>query len=128
MAVSIVGVYPVPRNPDVDLVEIEIDRPPSKVDLDKFTQEDQNVDRSSWQVPYDERFLNSDGTDEISERWAVGWSARPGVKEARTTRLVFFFHFLDAKRPLVTPDGKVALPSRTKRPSRLAFLKYEPPD
>ena len=67
--VKIVGVYTVSENPDVALVEVEIDRPPSSVDVGEFTQEESNVDRASWQVPYDERYLSIDGT---RERLAVG--------------------------------------------------------
>jgi hypothetical protein len=33
MTVKIVGVYPVPNNADVDLVEVEIDQPPSTFDV-----------------------------------------------------------------------------------------------
>lgn len=127
MSVKIVGVYTVRKHKDASLVEVEVDRPPSKVDVGKFTQEEKGADRDNWQVPYDERYLSADGTREIGERWE-SWKPKPGTKEPATTRLVFFFHFLDSRRPLITPDGNTALPAPTPPPARLAFVKYEPPD
>jgi hypothetical protein len=128
MTVRVVGVYPFPESPDVDLIEVEIDRPPSRVDVGGFTQEEANVDRANWQVPYDERYLSLDGTREIGQRWSMGWKPQSGIAEPPTTRLVFFFHFLDTDRMLGTPDGAVALTLREVLPERLTFLEYEPPD
>ena len=128
MSVKVIGVYSIAGNKDVALVEVDVDRPPSKVDVGKFTQEQPKEDRANWQVPYDERYLSADGTKEIGERWSVGWEPQPGVAEPSTTRLVFFFHFLDSRRALITPDGEVTLPSREHLPKRLAFVEYEPPD
>jgi hypothetical protein len=128
VSVNVIGVYSIPRNKDVALVEVDVDRPPSKVDVGKFTQEEPKEDRANWQVPYDERYLSADGTREIGERCSVGWDPQPGVTEPSTTRLVFFFHFLDSRRALITPDGEVTLPSREQAPKRLAFVEYEPPD
>ena len=127
MTTRLIGVYEVPNNPDVSLIEVEVDRSPSRVDVGGFTQEDPGQDRSSWQVPYDERYLDESGSHEIGERW-LGWTPEPGADEPAGTRLVFFFHFLDMTRPLMTPDGDTALPSRTSMPSRLGFVDYEPPD
>lgn len=128
MAVEVVGVYEVPDNPDASLVEVTSDRSPSGIDLTGFTQEVPNVDRAEWQVPYDERYLNEDGTEEIGERWAMGWKPQPGVQEPETSRLTFFMHFLDPERPLITPDGEASLPERSAVPGRLAFIEYESPD
>ncbi len=128
MAVTIIGVYSVPASTDVSLVEVGVDRPPSQVDVGSFTQEDPNVDQSTWQVPYDERYLSLDGAREIGERWSTGWEPQPDVEEPSTTRVVFFMHFLDPNFALITPDGKVALPARQSPPQRLAFVDYEPPD
>jgi hypothetical protein len=93
VSVRIVGVYPFPESPGVDLIEVEIDRPPSSVDVGGFTQEESNVDRANWQVPYDERYLSLDGTRDIGQRWAMGWKPRPGIDEPSTTRVIFFFIF-----------------------------------
>ena len=128
MSVSVIGVYTVPDHEDVALVEVGVDRRPSMVDVGQFTQQDPGVDQANWQVPYDERYLNSDGTHEIGERWAIGWDPQPGVVEPATTRLVFFFHFLDSSRPLIGPDGEVRLPTPMAMPARLAFVEYEQPD
>jgi len=128
VSVSVIGVYKVPDHEDVALVEVAVDKPPSAVDVGEFTQQDPGVDRANWQVPYDERYLNGDGTREIGERWAIGWDPQPGVVEPATTRMVFFFHFLDPSRPMTGPDGDVRLPAPTAIPPRLAFVEYEPPD
>lgn len=128
MAINVLGVYTVPSSPDAHLVEVTVDRAPSGVDVGAFTQEDPNSDRANWQVPYDERYLDETGTREIGERWSMGWNPQPGVDEPATTRIVFFFHFLDPKRPLLTPDGEVTLPPPRSLPDRLAFVEYEPPD
>jgi hypothetical protein len=128
VSVGVVGVYKVPGSEDVALVEVEVDRPPSNVDVGKFTQEEPGIDQANWQVPYDERYLNADGTGEIGERWSMGWEPQPGVIEPATTRLVFFFHFLDSSRPLKSPDGDVPLPALSSLPARLTFVEYEPPD
>jgi hypothetical protein len=131
VAVEVVGAYTVPDNPDVCLIELTIDAPPSTVDVGGFTQEDPRLDPSSWQVPYDERYLSQDGTREIGERWER-WidTLRHSAKqdEPSTTRMVFFFHFLDSNRPLSTPEGEVSLPSIQTMPERLSFVEYEPPD
>ena len=127
MAVEVVGVYSVPDNPDVSLIELTVDAPPSTVDVGGFTQQDPNEERANWQVPYDERYLNTEGTGEIGERWA-SWSTQPDVEEPSTTRLVFFFHFLDSQRPLLTPNGEISLPSIQAMPERLSFVEYETPD
>jgi hypothetical protein len=127
VSTTIVGVYKVPRRKDVALVEVVVNRAPSKVDVGKFTQAERGVDQADWQVPYDERYLNVDGTKEIGERWE-SWHRKPGVKEPTTARIVFFFHFLDSHRPFITPDGEAALPPQTSLPARLAFVTYEPPD
>jgi len=128
VSVRVIGLYSVPDNEDVALVEVAVDRPPSAVDVGKFTQEERGVDQANWQVPYDERYLNADGTSEIGERWASGWDPLPGVVEPGTTRLVFFFHFLASSRPLKSPDGDVSLPVVSSLPARLSFVEYEPPD
>ncbi len=128
MSIRVIGLYEVPGNPDVDLVEVEADRAPSNVDLGAFTQEQAGVDRANWQVPYDERYLNLDGTREIGTHWAMGWRPQAGQDEPATTRVVFFLHLLDSTRALSTPDGDVSLPKRQALPERLGFVDYEPVD
>ena len=134
MAARIVGVYSIPGHADVALVEVEVDRPPSEVNVGEFTQESSigplkrlvagllsghdPKDRANWQAPYDERYLSADGTREM----------QPSDEVPLTTRLVFFFHFLDTRREFITPDGAVAVPPVQQLPARLAFVEYEPPD
>ena len=90
MSVAIIGVYPFPESPDVDLIEVEIDRPPSSVDVAAFTQEEPDVDRANWQVPYDERYLSLDGTREIGQRWAMGWNPLVSTSPPRRDSYSFF--------------------------------------
>jgi hypothetical protein len=62
--------------------------------------------KSNWQVPYDERMLEeSDGR----------------------IRYAFFFHYLDLKKPLVTPAGSLPLPMPTHQPAHLKGINYESP-
>ena len=107
--VRVIGAYQVPNYPDVHLIEVDVESPQSAVDVDEFGQADAAQAPDSWQVAYDERFLDS--------------------PESTRSRLVFFIHFLRFDRPLKTPFEDVALPAPTPMPSRLAsIVRYEPPD
>ena len=116
--VEVVGVYPVPEAPEpCHLVEVIVTDAP-ELDVGEFTQETPRQPPENWQAPWDERFLNAHGDSED-----------PGAAERRrgSLRLAFFFHYLDADRPLETPFGPVPLPTPTDRPSRLDWLQYEEP-
>jgi hypothetical protein len=87
------------------LIEIESDKTISTdFEWGEVTQEVQGVPRENWQAPYDERQL-----DETGKRWA------------------FFFHFLDLRLPLTTPEGNLILPEPTPMPEYLAHIQYELP-
>jgi hypothetical protein len=60
----------------------------------------------NWQAPYDERVVSE--------------------TDARA-RVVFFFHYLDLNKPLLTPTGALALPAPKKMPARLKAIMYEAP-
>jgi hypothetical protein len=100
------------------------------VNVDEFRQEDPGVRPENWQVAYDDRFLDGEGTSFISERWATSWRPLdPAAAEPARSRLIFFIHFLRFDRPLGTPYGLVDLPPPSSMPERLArILAYEPPD
>jgi hypothetical protein len=66
------------------VLEIEVIPSADELDWSEITQRIAGAPTSNWQAPYDERSLSDDGT-----RWA------------------FFFHFLDCRKPLLTPCGAV---------------------
>lgn len=87
------------------LIEIETDESiSSEFDWGGVTQEVSGVPRENWQAPYDEQPL-----DQAGKRW------------------VFFFHFLDLRLPLTTPEGELKLPEPTPMPGHLADIRYELP-
>jgi len=120
--VRVLGVYGVPAEqlPDdldgftVHLVEVVVDAPASTLDVSEFCQEDPKAPRSNWQVAYDERFLNAEGT------------AEEGGLAVSPCRLAFYLHLIDFARPMRTPFGPVNLPEPTPMPERLqALFVYE---
>ena len=123
--VEIVGVHKVKAPQSCHLIEIIIWNLNGKIDMFGFTQEIPGKPESSRQVPYEDMFLNNDGTkiigdvmlDEHEDRFQTG-----------NVRIAFFFHYLDFSKPLRTPFGPVQLPEVTKRPERLKMMKYDPVD
>jgi hypothetical protein len=102
MALVIKGVHEVEAPEPCWLLEVEVDD--SDFDWGQVTQEADGQPRDNWQVPWDERPLDSD-----EHRWA------------------FFFHYLDLKKPLLTSDGPVNLPKPSPRPAHLKEIQYEEP-
>jgi len=86
------------------IIEIEVTPSSDELDWSEITQRIAGAPRSNWQVPYDQRALNDDGT-----RWA------------------FFFHYLDCQTPLLTPRGAARLPDVTPLPKYLQAIEYEAP-
>jgi hypothetical protein len=118
----IIGAYRVRSSEPCHLVEFEVIGGTDPIDLLGITQEVPGQPRSNWQVPYDEQYLEVGGKRPISpsEPWAQ--------PEEPDFRLVFFFHYLDFTRPLLTPFGTMELPKPKRKPGRLGFVIYEPPD
>lgn len=102
----IVGVYPIKANQPVHLVELLIDGSGDAFAFDEVTQEQPNRSQTDWQVAYDERLI-----EEVDGK----------------ARFVFFFHYLDFTRPLVTPVGPLPLPRPKPLPARLRSIRYEAP-
>jgi hypothetical protein len=86
------------------LIEIEIKPVDADFDWGEITQPIAGVDKSNWQVPFDEQPVDS-----VTGRW------------------VFFLHFVDLTKPISTPLGDRLLPSPTPIPPHLASIKYEVP-
>jgi hypothetical protein len=86
------------------LIEVQFEPADAEIDWNEFTQCDNDLDRSSWQVPYDEVLV-----DRSTGRWA------------------FFLHFVRPDQPLLTPVGERLLPRPSLVPAHLIQIKYEVP-
>jgi hypothetical protein len=104
--VKIIGVHLVEADEPVHLIELLIEGDVAEFDIGEVTQEVAGQPKSNWQGPYDERVL------EESKQMA---------------RYAFFFHYLDLKKPLLTPAGSSPLPKPTKAPAHLQGIEYESP-
>lgn len=118
----IIGAFRVRSAEPCHLVELETTGVTGQTDLSEIAQEPPGQSRSNWQVPYDEQYLDISGKllADPSDPWAQ--------PQESDLRLVFFFHYLDFSKPLLTPFGEMVLPKPKRKPRRLGFVRYEPPD
>jgi hypothetical protein len=66
--IKTIGVYSDPdSHGDVKMIEILVDCPPHEFDVAGIVQPENEVPKDNWQTAYDERYLNSDGTEVIGE-------------------------------------------------------------
>jgi len=114
MTIEILGVYAVEVTVPAHLIEITMHDAQCE-DLGSFTQELSDQPQSSWQVPWDERLLIADGTATVE------------TADTKQQRIVFFFHYLDLAKPLITPVGPLRLPAPVTMPPRLGFVRYSSP-
>jgi hypothetical protein len=119
---EIVGLYPVSDVDSCYLVEVVIRNAETQPDFGEFTQSTPNLDRSEWQVPYDEKLLDANGEEIVADLFFD--APEPWPSDAR---VAFFFHELRVDEPLRTPYGEVVLPTPSPRPARLDALEYETP-
>ncbi len=77
-----------------------------ELDFGMITQEDEKESQDNWQVPYDEQLVN---------------------RSTEKMNYIFFFHYLDFSKPLLTPAGSLELIEITPIPDHLADIKYDPP-
>ncbi|MDJ0909560.1 MAG: hypothetical protein QNI99_10215 [Woeseiaceae bacterium] len=103
---EILGVYPVEAPEPCRLIEMRVYGWDVEAFVDGTTQQDPSTVPDSWQVPWDERVLASDGG---------------------TVTLAFFFHYLNVSVPLTTPAGALAIPAPVELPERLSLIRYESP-
>ena len=103
---KIVGVHAIDAPEPCHLVELVVPRSVEPFDFGMVSQQLPDQPRANWQVPWNERLLKKT-TDE--SRWA------------------FFFHYLDCKKPMLTPAGPVDIPEPTPVPAHLEGVKYESP-
>ena len=122
--VEVVGVYPVEASEPVHLIELLIKECVGKISISEITQEVPGQPQSNWQVPYEEKILNGDGTSIKSNPFFGEDSEEDWLGDVR---LAFFFHYLDQNKPLKTPFGEVLLPGESAKPERLNYMEYEQP-
>ncbi|MGE5191407.1 MAG: hypothetical protein ACM3U2_02825 [Deltaproteobacteria bacterium] len=122
--ISVIGIYAVPAEEPVHIVEIWVKGAHGVFDVGKITQETPGQPQSNWQVPYSELILNRSGDEVVADDLVA--PDRPELWQG-DVRMVFFFHYLDFHRPLHTPFGEVELPPESSFPTRLSMMKYEPP-
>jgi len=121
---NIIGVYAIPEEQEVKLIEIVINCPPSKIDAGMFTQPEYDIPKSSWQVAYDEHFLNVDGTEIIGR-----YGDNEILDGIPFTRIAFFLYFVDFDKPLLSQFGEHQLPVESPIPDRLKnIIVFELPD
>lgn len=121
---AVVGVHEVDADEPCHLVEVLIDGAEGPLEIAAFTQPVQGMDRSNWQVPWQEVLLDVAGVNvlagpHLSDQDHEHWRG--------SVRLAFFFHYLDLKHDLQSPVGPLVLPALSARPERLAQLRYEAP-
>ena len=105
--IQILGVHPVEASEPCYLIEVAVNDPEGAFDWNDVTQEDPDQPPDNWQVAYDEQLLGKSGSE---------------------SRYVFFFHYLDLSKPLLTSFGEVELPEPTPMPPHLMGVEYYPPD
>jgi len=122
--VRLLGVYRVEdTDEDVHLFELLIDASPKDVNVGAILQKDPALRKDNWQVAYDERYLNEDGTEVIGD-----YFDRNELKGDRT-RITFFLYFVDFNKPLTTQYGDIILPPAADMPERLSeIIEFEPVD
>ena len=102
---KIIGVHLVETLEPCYLIEIEFDEPcHHDFDWGEITQEEPNQPSEAWEMPWDEQPIDDD---------ELNW--------------VFFFHYLDLSKPLITPFGDLPLPKPTPLPEHLEGIEYEEP-
>ena len=102
----IIGVHSVEANEPVYLIDLLVEGNTDDFDIGEVTQEVAGQPKSNWQATYDERVLEESGGK---------------------IRYAFFFHYLDFKKPLITPAGSLPLPKPTSKPANLKDIEYESP-
>lgn len=123
LKLKIIGVYSVASSPHVHLIELETELSISEINFLSFTQEVLGKIKLDWQVPWDEKILNKDGSKIIREDFE---DTKPRLLK---NRIIFFFHYLDFEKPFLTPLGEITLPLPKEMPKRLkSIIKYTNPD
>ncbi len=100
-----------------------VNKNPSEFDIGEFTQRVEDLPRSSWQAPFEEKYLDLTGEKIIGDYFDL-----PKTSEG-LTRLTFFIYYLDTSKPLQTPFGEIQLIEVTDIPERIRnIIQYEDPE
>ena len=119
---QLIGIYHMNNMSDVFLIELKLEIPANEVNVSLFTQQDA-ISKEDWQVAYDERFLNEDGTK------VIGTFSDHSKLDGAETRIVFFMYFVDVNKSLTSQYGEVILSTPTSMPERLVkIIDFEPAD
>ena len=119
---ELIGVYTIPNHDDVKLIELVVGENLNDFDPIQIAQEQKGMDKMDWQTAYDEKYLNSEGNEIIGD----DFEKPNGLTRFR---LVFFFHYLDFNKPLISQYGLIKLKHATELPERLSkIIDYEPID
>lgn len=114
--IRLIGVYPVAEEENTYLIELWISVPPRQVNLSQFYQQDPQQKETNWQVPYDESYLNPEGTEVLGDFF--NRNMIPGEE----SRLAFFIYTENRNLSLNTPWGEISLAETKPMPKRLQIL------
>lgn len=120
-SIELIGIYQLNHPSIIHIIELQVNEEIQEFDISKFTQEMEGQDKMNWQVPYDEKFLDSDNK-------VIGdWINIPTSLHAET-KIVFFFHELNFDKPLITPYGELVISSAIDQPNWMKeIMNYEAP-
>ena len=99
------------------LIEMAFNLSSSEIDWDSMIVPNEDLDKSNWQCPYMEQYLNADGTEKICEAYD-----RPEINPCR----VAFFIYKEDSRTLRTSYGDFDLTNTQTLPERLKnIIEFE---
>ena len=117
--VDLIGVYDINNYNEVKLIELIVKENINEFDPGQITQKIKNNKKLDWQTAYEEKYLNLKGNKIIGDDFD-----KP--ENLTEFRIVFFFHDLDLKQPLITQYGLIKLTGFESLPTRLSHLiSYE---
>lgn len=112
---ELVGIYKIEGADSVNLIELLFEEEINDFNPGEITQEIRNQDKLNWQTAYDVKYLNLSGTKLIGDDFN-----KP--KELLSFRVVFFFHYLDISKPMISQYGQINLTKVKELPERLERL------
>lgn len=124
-AIEIIGVHPIEAPEPCHLVEVVVRNCKGPFDLGQVTQEAPGRPPEDWQVPWDEKILDASGERVVADG-GEAWDSRE--LWIGDIRVAFFFHYLDAGKPLLCPLGPLQVPTPRPLPDRLRVIQYRAPD
>ena len=102
-------------NEELYLIEMAVDEPSNRIRWTQFGIPEEDLPKDNWQCPYQEQYLNRDGTETICELYD---EPDPPVKPCRFA--FFIYRFETQEKTLITPYGSFSLENAKPVPERLA--------